>query len=260
MDLPYLGVGLGLRQELRSFIDKNKERIDFVEPMTENTFALTERVSDLPLVLHGTKMSLGNQLDIAYLQKVKDAIRIQNPVWFSDHVAYSSAEGIDVGLMPIVFDEDSVALFVKNIRMVKNNIPIPFLIENIASHFKWPNSTMNEEEFIRRILSESDSYLLLDLHNVWANSVNFGFDPYEFVNKMPLERVIELHLAGGLVRNGVIIDTHGEAVPRDVWDLMSYVVHRSKVRAALLERDQNFPSTEQMLKELDTARRILEEV
>ncbi len=160
-------------------------------------------------------------------------------------------------MTPLPFSDESIEIVANNIRKIKAFIPVPFLMENISYYFSIPGSTMSEAEFISRVVEVADCGLLLDLTNVHTNAINHGYDPFEFLRSLPLERVVEIHVAGGLMMDGVLIDSHSSAVPEAVWDLLRFVLPRSPVKGVVLERDEDVPSLEELSQELDVARRIL---
>jgi uncharacterized protein (UPF0276 family) len=180
------------------------------------------------------------------------------PVWFSDHLSVSQAGGIDIGhLAPLSFTQEVVEIVSAKIAALQEKFSVPFLLENITYYFQLPGAEMTEWEFIRRILEGSDCGMLLDLNNLYANAKNHDYDVYEFLDSIPLERVVEIHLAGGLLCDGLYIDTHGHSVSDKVWEYLEFVCRRAAVKGIVLERDQNFPSFEELLAELQRARLIL---
>jgi uncharacterized protein (UPF0276 family) len=165
---------------------------------------------------------------------------------------------VDIGqLSPLWFTEQTVEAVCRNVRRVKAKTDTTFLLENITYYFPIPLSQMSEAEFITQVLEKADCGMLLDVNNVHINSVNLGFDPYEFLESIPLDRVVQIHIAGGKWLYGMIVDTHGAAIRNEVWELLKFVVARAPVKGILLERAQGFPPFRELLDELDTARRIL---
>jgi uncharacterized protein (UPF0276 family) len=160
-------------------------------------------------------------------------------------------------LTPLWFTEESLDAVLKNLTAVKNVCPQPFLLENISYYFAMSDNDMTEAEFLTRTLEESDTGLLLDVNNVWINSVNLNFDPFEFLDSIPLDRTVQIHLAGGCQVEDIIVDTHNTAVVEPVWDLLSYVLDRTEVKAILLEWDQDWPEFSVLVDHLDRAREML---
>jgi uncharacterized protein (UPF0276 family) len=261
-----LGVGLGLRREFRSKIAGARHRVDFLEIVTETCFdpltageVLSLRDA-FPMVCHGINMSLGaaEPLDEAYLAKVYRVLGDVKPAWFSEHIAITHVRGIDIGhLAPVSFSEETISTVVEKTRKVQAQAGIPLLLENVAYYFRLPDSELTEHEFIAEIVRGADCGLLLDLNNLLANARNHGYDPYAFLDRIPLDRVLQVHLAGGAWRKGVYIDTHADPVEDDEWQLFEYVCRRSPLKAVLLERDVDVPPLEELFAELDHARAIM---
>jgi uncharacterized protein (UPF0276 family) len=180
------------------------------------------------------------------------------PPWYTDHLCFTRVPGYNLGqLTPLQFSEQSAELVVRNIRRVKERIACPLLLENIAYRFTVPGDDLSEAEFLSGVVEAADIGILLDLCNLYVNSANYGYDPYEFLERIPMDRVVQLHLAGGVKTNGLWSDTHSQPVPKEVFELMEWVLRRAPVRAALLERDSNFPSRfESLLEELAFARSL----
>ena len=234
---------------------------------SNTTSTLTRRGSQLrrlaeryAVVCHGVDMSVGTAgpLDESSLRRKAEVIAEARAAWFSDHLCFTKAHGIDIGqLTPLPFSDDSIEIVTRNIRTIKKIIHVPFLMENISYYFTIPGSTMSEAEFISRVVEAADCGLLLDLTNVHTNAINHGYDPFEFLRSLPLERVVEVHVAGGLWMDHVLIDSHSSAVPEAVWELLRFVLPRSPLKGVVLERDEDVPSLEELSRELDVARQIM---
>jgi uncharacterized protein len=269
--LPRLGVGLGYRQPLHGDILANVDRIDFLEIISDQyLYVAPDRYDRLrglrerfPIVPHGVGLSIGTAgpLDTDYLDRLAGVVAACGAPWFSDHLSFTKVPDTDIEqLMPLWFTQESLDAVCRNLNQLKSRIDTPFLLENITYYFPIPDSEMTEAEFITRVVEETDTGLLLDLNNVWVNSVNHGFDPYEFLRSIPLHRTVQIHLAGGQVVDSLLIDTHSRPVQEPVWDLLSYVLARVPVKAILLEWDQDWPAFEQLLAHLDRARRTVDAV
>lgn len=268
-DVPFLGVGLGFRHEVKEDLLQHTDRMDFLELMTEHYIdmpphkraeaqELTKRV---PLVLHGVELSIGTfgQIDQAHVQKMRQVAGWSRAHWVSDHLCFTKVPGLAIGnLTPVPFSESNCANIIANTRHVAGCFDCPFLLENISYYFQPQPSQMPEAEFITRILTGADCYMLLDLTNVQNNAINMSYDPYAFLDALPLERVVQIHLAGGYYLGSVLLDTHSHAVPNEVFDFLKYVAPRMpNLRGVLIERDQNFPPFNELLDELDQVREVL---
>lgn len=268
--IPDLGVGLGLRRELAEEIFANgKKNIDWLEVSPENYLGIgggakrriEAAASEFQVVSHGLNLSIGSTdpLNMDYLRLLKDFLDQINPPWWSDHLCFTSIENRYMhDLLPLPFTKEAVDHIVERIKRVQDFIERPFLLENISFYMYVPGSTMPETEFISEILEKADCGLLLDVNNVIVNSMNLKFDATEFIDKLPLERVLEIHLAGHKKIGDYIIDTHGAPVIDPVFEVLDKVLKKTEVKGILLERDQNFPDLSELLLELARIREIVE--
>lgn len=268
MDVVELGVGLGYRPELRSQILEHRSRIDFLEVISEECLhappgrlePILSLAEDFPVILHGLGLSVGSAVepDTSYLQRLAALVGAIRPPWYSDHLSFTRVPETDVAhLVPLWFTEESLEAVCRNLAVLRRHIATPFLLENITYYFPIPGAEMSEAEFLTRVLQTADCGLLLDINNLHINARNHGFDPYDFLTSIPLERVVQVHIAGGRESLGVMVDTHGSPVHPEVWDLLGWVVDHAPVKAVLLEWDMDFPPFGVILEHLDRARAIL---
>lgn len=272
--LPILGIGLGLRRELADTTfrtqDRNPGQIDWLEFTPENylniggaAFERLEQAKSLcSLISHGINLSIGSvdELNYDYLRSLKLLLdRVDTP-WWSDHLCFSSVGDVYLhDLLPLPFTREALNHVVNRIRRVQSVIDRPFLIENISYYMTMPGSELTEAEFLSEVLEQADCGLLLDVNNVYVNSINHGFDAKEFFRQIPLERVVQIHIAGHKKVEDLIIDTHGAPIIEPVYELLRYVLPKTEVKAIMLERDQNFPEFSDILTELDEIRGISKE-
>lgn len=260
--LPVLGVGLGLRRELAEETIESAGRIDWLEIVPENYMGLGGRCRDVldraralfPFVTHGVNLSLGSTDDLNknYLRELKELLDYLDAPWFSDHLCFTSVGGIYThDLLPVPFSREAVGHIVERIKRVQDFIARPFLIENISFYMYMPGCELPEAEFISLVVEKADCGLLLDVNNVYVNSINHGFAAHPFIDALPLDRVVQLHVAGHKVGEDMLLDTHGTPVIQPVFELLEYVLSRTSVNAVMLERDQNFPPFSAILDELD---------
>lgn len=265
--LPTLGVGLGLRRELATETFAHSSSIDWLEIVPENYMEIggsaRERLDaaakQWPLISHGINLSIGStdELNMEYLQALKSLLNDFDIAWFSDHLCFTSFDGIYLqDLLPLPFSKEAVNHIVERIKRVQDFVERPFLIENISFYMKMPGCEIPETEFMTQILEKADCGLLLDVNNVFVNSLNHAFDPIQFVNELPLERVVQIHVAGHKKIGDYVIDTHGAAVVDPVFDLLAHVLSKTRVNGIMLERDQNFPEFSEIIQELDRIREI----
>jgi len=268
-DLPFLGVGLGYRGEFKSDLLANQGRVDFLELMLEHFIDMPpERARDAELLserfkiaVHGLDLSIGTiePLRLDYLSRMRDLVIATGAHWASDHLCLTGVAGRAIGnLTPLPLNREIACFIAEKCREAIRFLPVPFLLENISVLFRPGPVEMTEQEFITQVLDESDTFLLLDLTNVFNNAVNEKFDACEYLDSLPLDRVVQIHLAGGLSSKGVLLDTHNAPVPAEVFELLRYAApSMPNLRAVMIERDQDFPPFEDLLSELDTTKQIL---
>jgi uncharacterized protein (UPF0276 family) len=265
--LPALGVGLGYRAELHEQIGEHRDSIDCLEIVTDQFLfagparrtALATLANEWPVVPHGVGLSIGSAagLSTEYLARLRSLLADLSPPWFSDHLSFCRVPEVDIEqLTPLWFTEETLATVCANIRRLQSEVDTPLALENITYYFALHGADMPEAEFLSRVLEETDIGLLLDVNNVHINSMNLHFDPWEFITSIPLERVVQVHIAGGAPARGMIVDTHGAPVRKEVWDLLDYVIAHSSVRAVTLEWDQAFPPFQDILGHLERARSL----
>lgn len=261
------GAGLGLRRAfIGSLVGNPPSSVDFYEAAPENWMrlggrlgkqfrALTERCL---LVCHGLSLSLGSPdpLDEAFLHELKGFLDLHGALLYSEHLSYCGVDGHLYDLMPMPFAEDAVHYAAARIRQVQDILERPIAIENI-SYYAAPGQQMAEIDFLKAVLAEADCGLLLDVNNIYVNSVNHGYDPEAFLDAIPAERVVYLHVAGHYVEaEDFLIDTHGAPVIDPVWRLLDRAYARFGAVPTLLERDFNLPPLEELLQEVEDIRRL----
>src|SRR5262249_37420396 len=202
---------------------------------------------------HGVSLSLGGAepLDPKRLDALaRLATRLQAPL-VSEHIAFVRADGVESGhLLPLPRTREAIDLLVDNIRQTQAALPVPLALENVATLFEWPHAELDEAAFLTEVLERADVRLLLDVENVYANARNHGGDPVAFLDRLPLERVAYVHVAGGIERKGIYHDTHTYPVPPPVLDLLTELCRRTEVPDVMLERDDRFPTQAELFAEL----------
>ncbi len=266
-----LGAGIGLRREFYARLPETSRALDWVEIIPENFLTLGGRpqrtldacVERWPTLPHGVALNIGGPepLDEDYLRRLEALVARVDAPFFSDHLCYSRLGGAYLyDLLPLPFSEEAVEHVVPRVREVKERVGRPFLLENPSYYARMPGGTLGEAAFLRHVVEEADCGLLLDVNNVYVNARNHGYDPRAFVDALPLERVVQLHLAGHERLPDVLIDTHGAAICDDVWALYRYVLERTGPVSTLVEWDQDIPSLDAVLDEADRARAVLAQV
>ncbi len=258
--LPDLGFGLGLRRQHFDEIFDRRAQVDFLEILTENFMAFGGRPRDVlrraaaefPLVLHGTALSIGSvdPLREDYVEAIAALVDEIRPRWFSDHLCFSSAFGVDYhDLVPLPFTEEAVEHVAARVRQLQARVDCPFLLENPSYYVRYAGAEMSEAEFLRAVVERADCGLLLDVNNVYVNARNHGYDARAFIDAVPHERVVQIHLAGHRDLGHVIIDTHGAAICDEVYDLYAHTIARTGPVATLLEWDHDVPPLDRLLEE-----------
>jgi uncharacterized protein (UPF0276 family) len=263
------GAGLGLRRALLGPLSSLETgKIDFMEIAPENWIgvggrfgkqfrALAERYT---IALHGLSLDIGgpDPIDTGLVQSVKTLMNEIDAPLYSEHLTYCAAEGHLYDLLPIPFTEEAVHHVVERVRQVQDIIGRPLILEN-ASYYAQPHSELTEAEFIGAVLSESGAGLLLDVNNIYVNSINHGYDPVDFLESLPLERAAYIHVAGHYDEaEDLKVDTHGTAVIDPVWALLEQAYLRTGPLPTLLERDFNLPPLETLLEEVGQIRLLQE--
>lgn len=263
-----LGVGIGFREEFKSELFLHQDKVDFLEIIGDrylNTSDYLEQELELlnasfPLIPHFINLSLGSAegIDTEYLAQLAKLVNRLNPAWWSEHLSFSQAGGIDIGhLSPLPYTKEAVNVVCRNIARVQSQIDAPLILENITYMVNIPGSEMSEAQFIYEICDLTNCGLLLDITNLYTNSVNHDYDISRFLSELPLENVVQLHFVGGHWHNDILIDSHSSVTPDPVWDLMHEVISRTQVNGVVLERDENIPPFIELTAELNKAKTIL---
>ena len=267
--LSALGVGLGLRRGLMTSLlarDDLAERVDFFEVAPENWIGLGGRwgrqfrqmTERFPLICHGLSLSLGgpSPLDETLVRRVGQLMASHDALLYSEHLSACTDDAHLYDLMPIPFTEDAVVHVSDRISRVQDLLGQRIAVEN-SSYYAPLASDMAEIEFVKAILERADCQLLLDVNNVYVNSVNHRYDARSYIDAVPAERVAYLHVAGHENEaDDLIVDTHGAPIIDPVFDLLAYTYERIGARPTLLERDFNLPPLAELLTEVDRLREV----
>jgi hypothetical protein len=267
---PDLGMGIGLRGPHFDDLLERRPPVDFFEIVSENYLGTSGRprlvldhvAGQYPIVMHGVSMSIGSTdpIDFAYLDQLADLARRVDARWISDHVCWTGVHGVNThDLLPIPLTEESLRHVVERIRIAQDYMERPLVFENPSSYVEFQASSMPEWEYLSRMAEEADCGLLLDVNNVHVSAYNHDFDAGEYVDSLPGERIVQLHLAGFTDCGTHLLDTHSAPVVDEVWDLYARVVQRIGPRATLLERDAEIPPLDTLLEEVGKARGLVPE-
>ena len=257
------GAGIGLRRGLvspfQSYGDLNP--VQFMEVAPENWMTVGGKAGKnfrafaekYPMVLHGLSLSIGgpDELNVAFVKALKKfKTEIKSPI-YSEHLSYCSDGGQLYDLMPIPFTEEAVNHVADRVMKVQDILGERMALENVSYYLTQPQSEMTEVEFINAVLSKADCLLHLDVNNIHVNSVNHRYDPIQFLDQLPTERIAYIHIAGHYNEaEDLVVDTHGAKVIENVWDILEHTYKDYGVYPTLLERDFNFPPVAELLSEV----------
>jgi uncharacterized protein len=244
----------------------NRAHIDVLEIVADHFFAASSEgeldllAEHFTLLPHGIDLSLGSAegLNEPYLARFAQIVRRSRAPWWSEHVAFTRAGGISIGhLAPLPFTREALDVLVRNIERARSVIgDIPCVLENIAAPMILSGAEMDEPHFLCALVERTGCGLLLDVENLHANALNFGFDPERYLDALPQSAVVQLHVAGGEWNGATYVDSHARAVHEAVWELTERVCARFPVRAIVVERDEALPPFESLLGEIERARAI----
>jgi len=270
LGLPCPGDGVGLREEHYPHLMRTPPRlwgVDWFEAITENYLdnrgwglrVLEHVAAHRPVVLHGVSLSIGSTapLDMSYLAKLRALAERFEPLWISDHLCWTGVHGRNShDLLPLPLTEESLAHTAARVRAVQDVLGRPLIVENPSSYLEFADSRMPEWEFLARLAEAAGCGLLLDVNNVHVSAFNHGFDPIAYLDAIPADRVVQIHLAGPSDHGTHLIDTHDCPVPDPVWDLYAHAWRRCGPVATMVEWDANIPPFEDVAAELAKARTV----
>ena len=268
---PFLGYGLGLRPQHYGEILDGSPAVDWFEIISENYIGrggqplrMLERIAErYPLVMHGVSMSIASTapLDMDYLTNLKALAKRVNPHWISDHLCWTGVHGVNLhDLLPVPYTQEALAHVVERISRVQDYLGRQIAIENVSSYITYADSEMSEWDFVAEMARRADCLLLLDVNNVFVSGENHAFDGEAFIEAIPVDRVVQFHLAGHSEGNGHLVDTHDQPVCDEVFDLYARALDRFGPVSTMIERDDNIPPLAELVAELDRARAIAESV
>jgi uncharacterized protein (UPF0276 family) len=268
---PYLGYGLGLRSQHYPYILEHQPAVDWFEVMTENylvaggrpLYYLDRIHEQYPLVMHGVSLSIGScdPLDMDYLVKLKKLAQRINPKWISDHLCWTGVNGLNMhDLLPLPYTEEALQHVVERVTQVQDFLGQQILLENVSSYITYTHSHLSEWEFLTAVAEQADCLLLLDVNNIYVSAFNHKFNPQDYLNGVPIERVQQFHLSGHEHCGTHIIDTHDASIVADVWKLYAEAVRRFGRVSTMIERDDHIPELPELLTELNQAKSIAEKV
>ncbi len=263
--IPNLGIGIGLRIPHYEEIFRDKPPIDWFEIISENFMVdggkplehLDIILENYPVVMHGVTLSIGGaaELDWDYLKKLKALARKTKTPWVSDHLCWGKLPGAHYhDLLPLPYTKEVITYVANRARIVQDFLEVPFALENLSSYVAYQADQMTEWDFYSAIVEKADIYMMLDVNNIYVSSRNHGFDPKEYYKNLPLERVLQIHLAGHSDYGDYLLDTHDNYVCDEVWKIYREVYQKTRGVSTLLEWDDNFISLTKTLEEAQKAK------
>lgn len=268
---PFLGYGIGLRPVHYDFILKRSPQIDWLEVISENfmvaggrpLWVLDQVRERYPVVMHGVSLSIGSvdPIDKGYLRRLKQLADRVNPPWISDHLCWTGVGGHNLhDLLPLPYTEETIRHVVSRLKQVQDFLERPFVIENVSSYMSFTDSQMTEWEFLTAVVEGAGSGILLDINNIFVSAHNHQFQPIDYLQGVPRERVVQFHLAGHSVQGSLLLDTHDHPVRPEVWSLYEAAVRRFGPVSTLIEWDDKIPPLPTLMRMAGKARRLSERI
>lgn len=253
--LPDLGLGMGLRSMHYDHILTHRPKVDFFEIISENFLEkegrplaiLEEIASHYRVLMHGVSMSVGNTdpIDFEYLKKLKRLAAKLKVTFVSDHLCWTGILGRNThDLLPVPLTEETLKHVSGRVRQIQDFLELPLAIENPSNYLEFKVSQMSEIEYLSRLTEQADCGLLMDVNNVYVSAFNHGFDPDEYIEQVPVERVIYHHVAGHTHKGTHILDTHSDHVVDKVWEMYTRLHERHGGRSTMVEWDDEVPDFE----------------
>ena len=252
-----LGTGIGLRVPHYDHILSEKPAVDWFEIISENfmvrggrPLAVLDTILDqYQVVQHGVGLYPGGVkgLDMDHLRRLKELVKRTKTPWISDHLCWGSVDGsMSHDLLPLPYTFEAAKKTAENLRIAQDFLEVPLAMENVSSYAEFNDDEMTEWQFLSEVTEAADVGILLDVNNIYVSSVNHGFDPLDYVNFVPADRVAQIHIAGHSRYQRFIIDTHDHPVIDPVWKLYARAIERCGPTATLLEWDASIPSFEEV--------------
>ena len=253
--IPNLGIGIGLRVEHYEEIFRDQPNIDWFEIISENFMVdggqpidnLHRILEHYPVVQHGVSLAIGSPdpIDFNYLKKLKALTKITKTPWISDHLCWGRLPGANFhDLLPLPYTKEVIYYVAERAKIVQDYLELPFALENLSSYVAFKNDEMPEWEFYSQVVEKADIYMMLDVNNIYVSSRNHGFEPRHYYDNIPMDRVLQIHLAGHSDYDAYVLDTHDNYVCDEVWKIYADVYPRTRGVSTLLEWDDKFISFE----------------
>ena len=268
LGLPNLGLGVGLRNKHFNYLLNNPAGVDWFEIISENfmdDFGYASHVlmhvrKQVPVVMHGVSLSVGSTdpINYTYLQKLKALAEVIEPEWISDHLCWTGVAYTNThDLLPMPMTEESLDHVTERVLKIQDFLKRQLILENPSTYLQFKASTMPEWEFLSALAKKTDCGLLLDVNNVFVSAHNHGYDAVNYIDSLPHERIVQMHLAGPTDCGDLLVDTHDQPVPSKVWELFHQAYNLTGGVSTLLEWDAKIPEYPELLEELYKAREVL---
>lgn len=263
--LPHLGFGLGLRAPHYNDVLRDRPKVDWFEVISENVIDahqgyrefLGDLRRDYPFVMHGVSLSIGSTdaLDRGYLTKLKAMANFLQPAWVSDHLCFTGVLGTNShDLLPIPYTEEALNHIAGRVRQVQDMLERPLILENPSSYVAFAGSTLPEPQFLSALAGETGCGLLLDVNNVYVSAFNHGLDAKAYIDTIPTEHIVQIHLAGHKDCGAYRVDTHDREVPDAVWQLYGYTLKTKGAISTMIEWDEQIPPFQTLFDEMEKAK------
>ncbi len=266
--LPNLGLGLGLRHTHFPYILEHNPKVEWFEIISENFMfskgrprhILNQIAEKYPIVMHGVSMSIGSTdpINMEYLKALKALAEDINPKWISDHLCWTGVVGANThDLLPLPLTNETLLHVSERIDKVQDYLQRPLIIENPSTYLTFKESEIPESEFLKQLVKITGCGLLLDVNNTYVSCFNSGDNPIEYIENLPHESIVQMHLAGHQHCGTHIVDTHDRPVTDEVWKLFHLAWQKTGGVSTLLEWDGNIPDFETCLSELHKAKEFM---
>ncbi len=267
----HMGCGVGLRSQHFAAFAEGAVQVDWVEAISENFMMQGGRALSVldavrcerPVALHGVAMCIGSRdpINPDYIRRLKSLITRVEPAYVSDHLSWGSLHGAYVhDLLPLPMTEETLKHVISRIHQAQEMLGHPLVFENVSSYIRYSASDIPEWEFVAAVAQGADCGILLDVNNVYVNAKNHGFDAQTYIDAMPAERVVQLHMAGHTDCGTHLLDTHKGPISDTVWSLYRHTIQRFGAVSTLIEWDEDVPDIDTLLAEAAQAEAIVNAV
>lgn len=266
LGLPHVGLGVGLRAKHFPYLmEHGPAGIDWLEVISENFIDnhgyarhVLERLrADVPVAMHGVSLSIGSAapLDREYLRSLVQLAEWLEPVWVSDHLCWTGVAAHNShDLLPLPLTDESLALVKERVSLVQDLLRRPLVLENPSTYLEFRASSWDEADFFHELCTATGAGMLLDVNNVYVSAHNHGFDPEQYLRRLPHRHIVQLHVAGPTLSGDLLIDTHDRPVPGRVWELHALAQELTCGVSTLLEWDASIPEFPELVREVGRAR------